>query len=90
MIKRKTTAEESKTLKEIMRNMIRERELVQVLVKKDGLFWEEDGIIYINGRIYVPNNRKTRENILKENHNSVDIGHPGQHRMMELIKRTYW
>ena len=90
MIKRKTTAEESKTLKEIMRNMIREREVVQVLGKKDGLFWEEDGIIYINGRIYVPNNRKTRENILKENHNSVDIGHPGQHRMMELIKRTYW
>jgi len=41
-------------------------------------------------RIYMPNNRKTRETILKENHDEADIGHPGQHRMMELIKRTYW
>jgi len=44
----------------------------------------------MNGRIYVPNNRKTRETILKENHDKADIGHPEQHRMMELIKRTYW
>ena len=44
----------------------------------------------MNERIYVPNNRKTRETILKENHDKADIGHPGQHRMMELIKRTYW
>ena len=28
--------------------------------------------------------------ILKKNHDEVDIGHPGQLRMMELIKRTYW
>jgi len=44
----------------------------------------------MDGRIYVPNNRKTREIILKENHDEADIGHPGQHRMIELIKRTYW
>ena len=29
-------------------------------------------------RIYIPNNKKTREKILKENHDSVDVGHPGQ------------
>ena len=27
---------------------------------------------------------------MKENHDSVDIGHPGQHRMLELLKRIYW
>ena len=90
MIKRKATAEESNILKEIRRNMTREREVIQALRKKDGLTWEEDRIIYMDGRIYMPNNRKTRETILKENHNEANIGHLGQHRMMELIKRTYW
>jgi len=41
-------------------------------------------------RIYVPNNKKMQEEILKENYDSVDIGYPGQHRMLELLKRTYW
>ena len=90
MIKRKAIAEENDILKEIRRNTIREREVIQALKKKDGLIWEEDRIVYMDGKIYVPNNRKTRETILKENHDEADIGHPGQHRMMELIKRTYW
>jgi len=59
------------------------------LKKEDGLTWEKDGVVYIEGRIYVPNNKKIREKILKENHDSVDIEHPGQHRMLELLKRTY-
>jgi len=78
MIKRKTVGENN-ILKEIRRNTTREREVVQALEKKDSLTWEEDRIIYMNGRIYVPNNKKTKEIILKENHDEVDIGHPGQH-----------
>ena len=56
--------------------------------KKDG--WEEDGMAYIEERIYVPNNKKLREEILKKHHNPADIGYPGQSRMLELLKRTYW
>ena len=41
-------------------------------------------------RIYVSNNRKIRKEILKENHDLVDVGHLEQHRMLELLKRTYW
>jgi len=89
MIKRKATAEESDILKEIRRNMTREREVIQALRKKNGLTWEEDGIVYMDGRIYMSNNRKTRKTILKENHDEADIEHLGQHRIMELIKRTY-
>ena len=58
--------------------------------KNDGLAWEENGVAYIEGRIYVPNNKELREEILKEHHNPADIGHLGQHRMLELLKRTYW
>ena len=41
-------------------------------------------------RIYVPNNKDIKEEILREHHDPADIGHPGQHRMQDLIKRTYW
>jgi len=84
------TKKEDSILKEIRRNMTREKEVIQALEKKDGLTWEEDGVVYMERRIYVPNNKKIKEEILKENHDSVDVGHPGQHRMVELLKRTYW
>ena len=44
----------------------------------------------MEGRIYVPNNKKIKEEILKKNHDSVDMGHPEQQRMLELLKRNYW
>jgi len=89
MIKRKTTVEEGDILREIKRNTTREKEVFQALKKENGLTWEEDGVVYIEGRIYVLNNKKIKEEILKENHDLVDVGHPGQHRMLELLKRTY-
>jgi len=35
------------------------------LEKQDALTWEEDGVVYMEGRIYVPNNKRIREEILK-------------------------
>jgi len=90
MIKRKTIVEEGDILKEIKRNTTREKEIVQALKKEDSLTWEEDGVVYMEERIYVLNNKKIKEEILKENYDSVDMGHLGQHRMLKLIKRTYW
>ena len=90
MLGRKMTADKLDIIKEIKRNNTREQEVVQALKKKDRLTWEEDRIVYIEERTYIPNNKKTREKILIENHDSVDIGHPGQQRMLELIKKNYW
>ena len=81
---------ESNILKKIKRNTTREKEVVQAPRKEDSLTWEENGVVYIEGKIYVLNSKKIREDILKENHNSVDVGHPGQHKMRKLIKRIYW
>ena len=69
---------------------MREKEVIQALGKQDRLIWKENGVVYMEGRIYVPNNKKIREKILKENHDLVDIRYPGQHRILELLKRTYW
>jgi len=84
------TREEDNILNKIRRNTTREKEVIQALEKKDSLTWEEDGVVYMKGRIYVPNNNKIKEEILKENHDSVNVGHPEQYRMLELLKRNYW
>ena len=60
--------------------------MIQELKKEDGQAWEDNVIVYVNGQIYIPNNRKIQEHILYENHNSVDIRHPEQTRMLELVK----
>ena len=64
--------------------------MLQALQKKNGSAWEEDEVAYMEGRIYIPNNKDIKGEILRENHDPVDVGHSGQHRMQELIKRTYW
>ena len=86
----KKMVEETDIIKRIKKNKTREKEMVQALQKEDGLAWEEDEVAYMEGRIYVPNNKNIKEEILKEHHDSADVGHLGQHRMQELIKRTYW
>ena len=60
------------------------------LEKEDGQSFEEDGIVYVDGKIYILNNQKIRERILQENHEPVNIGHLGQQMMMKLIKQNYW
>ena len=82
--------EESRILKEIRRIETREKEVIQALERNNSTTWEEDGLVYMEGRIYVPNNKKVKEEILRENHDSVDVGHLEQQRMLELLKRNYW
>ena len=90
MLKREITTNKQEVLEEIRRYGTKEQEVIQALEKNDGLTWEEDGIVYLEGRIYIPNNKKLKEKILQENHDSVDVGHPKQQRMLELIKQNYW
>ena len=69
---------------------MKEQEVVQELKKKDGQAWEENRIVYIDGQIYIPNNKKIWEQVLWENHNHINVGYLGQIKMLELIKRNYW
>ena len=78
MLKRTTIMNNSDVLEKIRRNNTKEKEVIQALENDDELSWEEDEIVYIEERIYVPNNKKFKEKILQENHNSVDMGHPKQ------------
>ena len=90
MLRRIATTDDLEIIKEIKRNNTKEWEVVQALEKNKGLSWKEDRIVYMEERIYVPNNKKLKEKILQENYDSVDVGHSGQQQMLELIKRSYW
>jgi len=76
IIERKMTMDECDIIKEIRKNNTRERKVIQALKKEDGLTWEEDRVVYMEGRIYMPNSKKIRKEILEENHNLVDVGYP--------------
>jgi len=77
-------------LEEIKKNNTREQEVVQALEKNNRLSWEQDRIIYIEGRIYILNNKKLKEKILQKNHNLVNMEYLGQQRIIELLKQNYW
>jgi len=51
---------------------------------------EQDGIVWMDNRIYVPNNKDLCEQILVEHHEPAALGHLGQKKILELLKRTYW
>ena len=78
IIQKSQVVEETTILEEIRRNRTKEQEVCKELEKEDGQLFKEDRIVYVDGRIYIPNNQKIRERILQENHDPVDIGHPGQ------------
>jgi hypothetical protein len=57
----------------------RESRVVQEMEKQLKKLWENDGVIYRNGRIYVPNSQEIHDCILHNHHYSPDVGHPGIH-----------
>ena len=86
MLKRNSIIEKMDLLKEIQQNRTKKQEVMQELKKEDGQAWEDNVIVYVDERIYIPNNRKIQEQVLYENHNPADIRHSEQTRMLELVK----
>jgi hypothetical protein len=53
--------------------------------------WEEDdSFVYYKGRLYVPNDCKLHQDVVKSCHNDILAGHPGKNRTTELVTRYYW
>jgi hypothetical protein len=53
--------------------------------------WEEDdGFVYYKGRLYVPNDRKLRQDVVKSCHDAILAGHPGKNGTVELVSHYYW
>ena len=53
--------------------------------------WEEDdGFVYYQGRLYVPNVPELRKDVVKTCHDTLTTGHPGKNGTIELVSRYYW
>jgi hypothetical protein len=68
----------------------KESRVLQEMEKRWKKLWENEGVIYQNGKIYIPNSQEIHDCILHEHHYLPNVGHPGIHQMLELVKRTFW
>ncbi|KAF5786109.1 putative nucleotidyltransferase, Ribonuclease H [Helianthus annuus] len=59
-------------------------------VTEEQLSYGKDGILRLNGRIWVPIYGRLRDVILKEAHNSKYFVHPGADKMYQDVKANYW
>jgi hypothetical protein len=59
--------------------------------KKSLRFAKDDqGVLWYQGRIYVPDVKGLKGKILREAHNSAYSIHPGGNKMYHDLKATYW
>src|ERR1700761_1137473 len=62
----------------------------KALTNSTALWEEEDSYVYYKGKLYVPNVRELRRDVVKTCHDSVTIRHPGKNGTTELVSRYYW
>ena len=58
LLQRNKVVETTTLLEEIQQNSTRENKVIKELKKEDRQTWEDNRIIYVSRRIYIPNNRK--------------------------------
>ena len=62
----------------------------KALTDGTALWEEDDGFVYYKGKLYVPNDRPLRKEIVKSCHDAITSGHPGKNGTIELVSRYYW
>ncbi|KAF8749931.1 hypothetical protein RHS01_09606 [Rhizoctonia solani] len=73
---------EDNRLKEIL-HKLQDKEKVTDWELKEGLLWHQ-------GKIFVPKDNTIRNLILESRHDALAAGHPGQARTLELVSRNYY
>ena len=69
--------EEIILLEELQKNNTREQEVQKELEKEDEQVWEDNKVVNIEAKIYIPNNWKIQEQILQDNYELANIRHLG-------------
>ena len=64
MFRRNQIVKETILLEKIPRNNIREQEVQKELEEDNGQVWEDNKVVYMEGKIYISNNQKIQEQIL--------------------------
>ena len=77
VLQRNQVVKKTTLLEKIQWNSIKKQEVIKELKKENDQSWGENEIVYMDSKIYMPNNQKLQEKILQKNHNLTDIGYLG-------------
>jgi hypothetical protein len=50
----------------------------------------EDGLVLFRGKVHVPPDEELRKEVTRLHHNTLEAGHPGEQKTLELVTRNYW
>jgi len=86
-------------LEEVRKSKVKDNEIVKAVeeMKRAGVKmlrneeWREvDGVMYKEGKVYVPKDDKLRVKIIRLHHDIPVGGHGGQWKMVELVTQNFW
>ena len=86
-------------LEEVRKSKIKDDEVVKVVEEmkraevkmlRDKEWKEVDGVMYKEGKVYMPKDDKLRAEIIRLHHNIPVGGYGGQWKMVELITQNFW
>jgi len=69
---------------------VEEMKRAGVKMLRDEEWREVDGIMYKEGKVYVPKDEKLRAKIVKLHHDTLIGGHGRQWKTVELVTRNFW
>jgi len=69
---------------------VEEMKWAEVKMLRDEEWREVDGVIYKEGKVYVPKNNKLWAEIIRLHHDTLVEGHEGQWKMVELVTCSFW
>ena len=61
-----------------------------VKMLRDKEWREVDGVMYKEGKVYVPRDNKLRAEIIRLHHDMLIKGHKGQQKTVKLVTRNFW
>ena len=86
-------------LEEVRKSKVKDDEVVKaveeikwagVKMLRDEEWREVDGVMYKEGKVYVPKDDKLQAEIIRLHHDTPVAGHGGQWKMVELATRNFW
>jgi hypothetical protein len=85
----------SSLLQEVRRGQVEDEKIQEIkrnikVEKLLSFLKDDEGVLWCKGRIYVPDIKELKDEILCEVHKSTYFIHPGGNKMYHDIKATYW
>jgi len=70
--------------------VVEEMKWARVKMLRDKEWREVNGIMYKEGKVYMPKDDKLRAEIIRLHHDMLVEGHGGQWKTVELVTRNFW